>query len=52
MRDSEPAMGHPRELTWQHGGGLGRLASAGVRWWAWKDSNLRPRPYQGRALAN
>ena len=23
-----------------------------LRWWAWVDSNYRPRPYQGRALTN
>ena len=24
----------------------------GLKWWAWEDSNFRPHPYQGCALAN
>jgi hypothetical protein len=31
---------------------LSRLRSEIKKWWAWVDSNYRPHPYQGCALAN
>ncbi len=43
-------------LTYGHGGpsGILRFRPLGLAvratWWAWEELNLRPRPYQGRAL--
>jgi hypothetical protein len=40
-----------RQLMMNYQSGIGS-AEKGNKWWAWKDSNLRPADYESDALTN
>jgi hypothetical protein len=40
-----------RQLMWSYQSGIGS-AEKGNKWWAWKDSNLRPADYESDALTS